>query len=243
MLGRRRTGTASQRRTGPPGEDPWWDGTDQAFAEHPLLDRRDLGKGWVPMAMVNNDERIDPHGDDEHSQAVRAARAARVLTALDEGHAWRDRRSSSLLVSRVEVFAAPDPGEHRLAWREHGVGCLDGVWRARWAERERTPGWIEARWRAPRDRPPPLGPAGAAPGEGRAVSLPLADAVDWITVEDQTGSDASGRILLYEHLTVWAGRALVTLTLRHDQTDDVDVAAAASVVATCRRLELLAPAG
>ena len=234
MLGRRRSGTATQRRTGPPGEELWWIAADQALAEQPVLDRRDLGKGWVPMAMVNNDERLDPHGDDPDSRSVRAARSQRTLTALDEGHAWRDRRSSSLLVSRVEVFAEPDGGGHRLAWRQHGVGCLDAVWRARWHERDREPGWIEARWRDPRDRPPPLGPAGSAEGDG--VSIPLADAVDWITVEDQTGSDAAGRILLYEHLTIWAGRALVTLTLRHDQADDVDMVAAAAVVAACRRL-------
>jgi hypothetical protein len=143
------------------------------------------------------------------------------------------------VVARVEVFGAPDDGAHRLAWREHGTGCLDAVWRARWSERDREPGWIEARWRSPRDRPPPLGPAGTDGVDVEPVLLPLADAIDWISVEDQTGSERTGRILAYEHLTLWVGRSVTTLTVRHDQVDDLDAVCAAAAVAAHARLGTL----
>ena len=69
-LGRRRT-PPGQRRTGPAGEEHWWDDADQAFVEAPFLATRDLGRGWQTVPMPNNAERLDPHGDDEHSAAIR----------------------------------------------------------------------------------------------------------------------------------------------------------------------------
>jgi hypothetical protein len=210
---RRPRTAADQRRTGPVGEEPWWDPHDQAFAEQPLLTRADLGKGWQAVEIPGNAERLDPYGDDPDSGAIRAVRAQRRLTALDEGHAWRIRTAGVLAVSRVEIFADADHAAHRTAWQEHGAACLDAVWRARWRERDRLPGWIEVR------RRPELS----------------TDAVDWLTVEDQTGSEQSGSVTLYEHVTIWSGRAVCTYTVRHDLADDrVDATAAAATTIAAR---------
>jgi hypothetical protein len=171
--------------------------------------------------MVNNEERLDPYGDDSHSQALRLAREARTLTALDEGQAWRRRKDGSLLVARVEVFAAADTEAQRQAWSEHGAACLDALWRQRWRERDREPGWIEARWRAATERP---------------ASLIDPGGLDWLTIEDQTGSAETEIVTMYEHLTVWSGRALVTLTIRHRQGEDLDAVAVAAVNTVGRRL-------
>ncbi|MEZ5139953.1 MAG: hypothetical protein R2711_14655 [Acidimicrobiales bacterium] len=110
----------------------WWDPADQAAAERPVLHHRDLGKGWHPVPMVNNLERLDPHGDDPASEAVRGARSSRRLTALDEGAAWRRRRDGALLVARVEVFAGDDEERHRAAWQASAAASLDAVFQARW---------------------------------------------------------------------------------------------------------------
>lgn len=231
--GRQRRADPSRRRTGPVGEEPWWDRADQAFAEQPVLDRRDLGKGWIPALMLNNSERLDPYGDDDHSQPLRAARALRGLRALDEGAAFRQRSDGALAVVRVEVFADAAVDAHRLAWRTHGAPCLDAVWRARWTEREQAPGWIEARWRDERDRPAPFGPTGGD------VDAALAAQLDWITIEDQTNTAETELVTRYEHLTLWSGRALATLIVRHDQLHDLDEASARAAAAMFGRLAAL----
>ena len=154
----RAAGADRRRRSGPPDETRWWVPADQRVAESALLHRRDLGRGWIPVPMVNNDERVDPYGDDDASAEMRAARDALVLTALDEGQAWRRRDDGALVVLRVEAFAG-DAAAIRARWSDLAEPCLDAVWRQRWREREREPGWIEARWRTPSDRPDRLRPA------------------------------------------------------------------------------------
>jgi hypothetical protein len=234
----RRSG-AQRRRSGPPGEQPWWDPIDQAAVEAPLLRRRELGKGWIPTLLVNNAEQLDPHGDDPDGVALRQVRDRRRLTGLDEGAAWRHRRTLALIVSRVEAYAQPDDGSHRLAWRERGAASLDALWRQRWRERDLEPGWIEARWVDVRDRVPPLGVA--VRGDGSAPEVPeldqdVADAVDWIHIEDQTQTPETGRVACFEHLTIWAGRGVATLVVRHDQVDDLDPTAAAAAARAHGRL-------
>lgn len=224
-----------QRRSGPEGEDPWWDPADQAFVEQPVLGRRDLGRGWVPALMLNNEERLDPYGDDPRAEILRAERAARRLTALDEGVAYRQRSDGALAVLRVELFASGDLDRHRLAWREHGAACLQALWAQRWEERERDPGWIEARWRDERDRAAPLGPVGGD------VVAPVAAAIDWIVVEDQTGTAETEVVTEYQHLTVWVDRAVATITLRHPQHLPLD-ATAATAAATAHARLLAQPA-
>ena len=95
---------------------------DQALAEADVLTTRSLGRGWRPVPMVNNAERLRPFGDDAASIAVEAARVRRGPTGLDEGRAWRHRDAGTLLVVRAEVYADAEPGvaaSHRAAWREH----------------------------------------------------------------------------------------------------------------------------
>ena len=232
MFGRR--GTAARRRSGPAGEERWWDEADQAVAESRLLRPADLGRGWSRAAMVNNAERLDPFGDDEASAAVRAVVGRRRRTALHEGDAWRRRRDGVLCVLRVEVFAVESEGDaaagvgavpHRRVWEEHGTASLDATWRQRWRERDRDPGWIEARRR---------------PEGERADEVPTPEDVTWLVVEDQTGIHDGGAVTIYEHLTIWAGRAVATLTLRHDLGVDVDdvAASAAGVVDRALRAAL-----
>lgn len=174
--------------------------------------------------MVNNVERLDPHGDDPASDAVRAARQARKLTALDEGAAWRRRRDGALLVARVEAFVDDDEAAHRAAWQANGAPSLDAVFRARWRERGREPGWIEARWCAASDRPDGL-------RAGAAEASEAADALDWLVVEDHIDLTAEDPVVVYEHLTLWAGRVLVTLILRHRLGEEVHQALAGAVPA------------
>lgn len=227
MLGRR--DTAARRRSGPAGEDRWWDPADQAVAESRLLRPADLGRGWSRAAMVNNAERLDPFGDDEASAVVREVVGRRRRTALHEGEAWRRRRDGVLCVLRVEVFDAgsdgggPDAGAaaHRRSWEEHGTASLDATWRQRWRERDREPGWIEARRR----------PVGDGADE---VATP--EDVTWLVVEDQTGVHDGGAVTIYEHLTIWAGRAVATLTLRHDLGVEVDDVAASAAQVVDRAL-------
>lgn len=232
MAAWRRRSTAAHRRSGPAGEERWWDPEDQAFAERPLLHHRDLGRGWIPVPMINNEERLDPWGDDPASVAVRAGRAERRLTALDEGAAWRRRSDGALLVARVEVYATDAVGPAREAWQAHGAACLDALWRARWREREREPGWIEARWRAEVDRPDALRPGSPSAGDAAA-------ALDWFTIEDHTEAAATEVVTAYEHLTLWAGRAVLVLTLRHGHASDADAAAVGAALAAWRRAQAL----
>lgn len=205
MLGRRRR-RAARRRSGPAGEEPWWDLDDQAFAESYLLAGRDFPKGWRPLIMVQNLERLDPWEGVEAAAAVAAAREARHLTALDEGSAWRDR-DNALVVLRVEVFEDPDDGEHRARWQADARDVLLETWKARWRERDQVPAWIEVREHGHEPIPDPeLG----------------GDAVDWYVIEDHTDPAGTGDVALHHHVTVWAGRALLTLTLRHSVGVDQD---------------------
>jgi hypothetical protein len=184
--------------------------------------------------MVNHLERLDPYGDDPASQAVRVAWTARRLTALDEGAAWRRRSDAALVVSRVEVFA-DEGGEgpvvaqaHRAAWREHAAPALDALWRARWHERDQAPGWIEARWVPEMDRPDALRTGGMGADA-------VAPDVDWLTVDDHTNAAEADAVAAYEHVTIWIGRVLVTLTVRHRHGDGIEPVVASAAVAAARR--------
>lgn len=186
--------------------------------------------------MVNNVERLDPLGDDPGSAAVRAARAHRRLTALDEGRAWRQRTGGSLAVLRLEVFADADEQRHRAAWRHHAEDSLDATWRARWSERDRSPGWIESRWVDTSDRPG-LFDGAVGPATGEAVpAIGAHAAVDWLRIEDHTDPAGEDRVTVYEHLTVWVGRPHVTVTIRHDLDHPADDVAARAAAALWRRL-------
>ncbi|MCB0969966.1 MAG: hypothetical protein KDA97_00390 [Acidimicrobiales bacterium] len=220
---RRRRSPVARRRSGPAAEDRWWDAADQAVAESRLLRASELGRGWSAAAMVNNAERLDPYGDDEDSAVVRAAAQARGRTALDEGDAWRRRRDGALCVLRTEVSSADDDGSHRRTWEAHGAASLDATWRQRWRERDRTPGWIEVRGRE-------------EPEAGAPRRPPTPDDVVWLVVEDQTGVHDGGSVTFYEHLMVWAGRGLATVTVRHDLGVEVDEAAVAAAIAVGRHL-------
>ena len=234
-----------RRRSGPEGEERWWDPLDQQVAEAPVLARADLARGWRPAPMMNNVERLDPLGDDPASELVRAARAQRHLTGLDEGRAWRRSPDGGLLVVRVEVFA-PEPLDadgatggdravgrvtaHRSAWQAHGAAALDATWRQRWRERDVEPRWIEARALEVDERPEPLHGFREAP-----TGSALTGAVDWLRIEDHTDPTGGGRVTLYEHLSLWLGRGLVTLTLRHDLDHDAADVAATAAAAVARR--------
>lgn len=208
-----------RRRGGPVDEERWWRPEDQVLAESELLRPDDLGRGWRTIPMVNNVERREPFAPCDATAIVQAARDARVLTALDEGEAWRRRNDPILAVARVEVFASADDGDHRRAWQTHGPDCLDVTWRARWRERDVTPGWIEASWLPIADRPV-------------EVFGPDVDAaVDWITVEDQTRDE----IEVYEYVAAWCGRLLFTLTVRHRLGIDLRDEIARACVAVSRR--------
>lgn len=218
MIGPRRTARRSNRRTaptgrrtGPPDEAPWWDDQDQTLIEQAPLRARQFGRGWVAVAMAANAERLDPFDGVEQADAVRTTRSARRPTALDEGRAWHRRADRSLAVLRLECFAETADDDHRATWQRDGPGVLDAVWRARWRERDLTPGWIEARWfRTDHD------PA-AAP---KPVAAP--EVIDWLRVEDHTDPTGAGEVTRYEHLTVWAGRSHAVLVVRHDLGVDLD---------------------
>jgi hypothetical protein len=220
IFGRTPPATGDRRRSGPPGEEHWWDDGDQAFVEQPLFSTADLGRGWQTVPMPNNVERLDPHGEDGHSAALRAEREKRRLTALDEGAAWRQRKERVLVVPRVEVFAEVDDRSHRAAWKMLGPACLDAVWRERWRERDVAPGWIEARWKDEADV------AAVAPtDDGGAGAL---GQIDWVTVEDHTTNAETG--------TIWCGRALATVIVRHDDALDLDATTMRVALAAYRRL-------
>ena len=71
------------------------------------------------------------------------------------------------------------------------------------------PAWIEATWH-----------------EHPATLLTAPEAVDWIVVEDHTDPSRGGRVSIYHHLTVWHGRAVATVTVRHELGLDLDEAVA-----------------
>ena len=204
MLGRRRR--TARRRSGPADEERWWDTDDQAFAEDYLIAGRDFPKGWRPLIMLQNVERLDPWEDVPEAAGVAAAREARHLTALDEGSAWRDG-DSALVVLRVEVFADPDHAEHRARWQADAHDVLLATWQARWRERDQVPGWIEVRTH------------GHEPIPDHADGT---DAVDWYEVEDHTDPSGSADVAIHHHVTVWVGRAVLTLTMRHSVGVDQD---------------------
>lgn len=216
-FGRRggRAGSGSQRRSGPVGEESWWDPADQAFAEQPILDRRSLGSRWLDVPMLNNAERREPYGTDDASTELEQARIARTPTALDEGRAWRHRDTLTLVVARVEVYAAPGD-DHRAAWQRLGVASLGATWRERWTERDQTPGWIEVVSVATGERP------GALHAFTDATPSGAAAAVDWFRVEDHTDPSGTGDVHLYQHLTLWSERAVVVLVARHDVGREID---------------------
>ena len=226
---RERGGRATARRSGPPGEVPWWDPDQQALVERPLLDRRVLGRGWIDAPMVNNVELLDPLGDDEASACIHDARRARVLVALDDGRAWRHRDGRGLVVQRVERYAdrSGDATAHRAAWQAHGRAALEATWRQRWQERDVVAGWIEARAVPPAERPDPLHAFAEAPLPAGAPS-----AVDWFRVEDHTDPARVGDVVLFQHVTIWRGSAQVTLTVRHPLGEPLEelVARTAAVV-------------
>lgn len=229
-------GMLTPRRSGPAGEDCWWNAQDQAFAEQDHLNARSFGRGWVAATMVNNAEALEPLGTDLASTEVSAGRIGRRLTALDDGRAWRRREGNVLAVLRVEVYADEnlDQGSeaHRAAWTARAEASLDATWRERWIERGVVPGWIEARWVGVSERPDPLHAFEAAmPPPGPAA------AIDWLRVEDHTGDGSS--VAVYEHLTVWAGRSQGTLTIRHEHMLNLDneaASAASKLHASLRRL-------
>jgi hypothetical protein len=151
--------------------------------------------------MPNNIEVIDPFEGLSEADAVRRARQLRRLTALDEGLAYRSH-DGALAVVRAEMFAEPDDVGHRTAWQRDGAKVLTATYRARWAEREVTPNFIETTVVEPDE-------------------LPMMDGspLDWLRVEDHTNPRGKATVTMYEHLTLWSGRAHVTVTLRHDLGD------------------------
>lgn len=171
-----------------------------------------LGRGWVDIEMTANVERLDPFDGVSQAEAVRSARLGRTLTALDEGRTWRQRTVGSLAVLRLERFASADESEHRRAWRDDATACLEAVWRVRWTERDRAPGWIEARpW------------LGEGPVGDVATPDRVEDWCDWYRIEDHTDPGNSQTVTCYEHLTIWGGRSHAILVIRHDLGVDVDV--------------------
>lgn len=157
--------------------------------------------------MINNLELIDPY-DGVDASAIRAARAARNLSALDEGVAYRAKHRQ-LLVLRTEVFVDPDETAHRAAWQADGPSVLTNTYRARWAERDVAPNWIETRVRPPSELPGDL--------DAR---------LDWLQVEDHTDPKRSGAVTMYEHVTLWCGRANAVVTVRHEQDQHIEALAA-----------------
>ena len=138
--------------------------------------------------MVNNLSLIDPY-EGVAAVAIRTARVARQLSALDEAVAFRAKHRQ-LLVLRTEMFVEQDETAHRAAWQADGPAVLTSTYQARWAEREVTPNWIETTVRPALELPDDVDPR-----------------IDWLRVEDHTDPRRSGVVSLYEHLTLWCGRA------------------------------------
>lgn len=224
MAGRRARqlpGVIGRRRSGPPTEEQWWEPNDQAFVQQPMLSRHDFPKGWRPAMMLNNQEALDPYADVEAADAIRRARAARVLTGLDEGAAYR-ARNHLLLVLRTEAFLRADEAGHRDAWHGDGPAALTATYRARWAEREVTPNWIETTVRRPGELPANVDPR-----------------IDWLRVEDHTDPKREGSVQIYEHLTLWCGRAHAVVTVRHGPEQHLEDMAQTVAEQLLARLELI----
>jgi len=194
LLGRR-TGGVRPRRGGPPDERPWWDPDDQARAERVAPGRVRLPRKWKPTTMINNAEVLDPYEGIEAAADLVRAREARHRTALVEGDAWRGP-SRQIAVLRVEAFAdrAVDHRPHRAAWTLEGPACLTETWRQRWVERDVEPGWIEV---------------------SRRDDIEIDPRIDWLRIEDHTDLADPTDVAVYQHLTLWAGRGVAVVTLRH----------------------------
>jgi hypothetical protein len=204
MLGRRSASTRS-RRGGPSDEHPWWDPDDQARAERVAPSRIGLPRKWKPTTMINNAEVFDPYEGIGAADALVETRDRRGRTALVEGDAWRGPRRQ-LAVLRVEAFADRDAGlaDHRAAWIRDGAPCLVETWKQRWTEREVEPGWIEATRREDVDVDP---------------------RIDWLRIEDHTNLADPTDVAVYQHLTLWAGRGVAVVTVRHLLDTPIDDAA------------------
>jgi len=197
---------------------------DQEFVQRPLLSRWDFPKGWRPTMMLSNQEVLDPYGGVDAAAAVRRARAGRVLSALDEGVAYRSA-SRQLLVLRTEAFRDPDEQVHRQAWQADGSSALTATYRARWADRGVVPSWIETRIRRPGELP-----AG------------VDQRIDWLRVEDHTDPEREGVVTIYEHLTLWCGRAHAVVTVRHEPDQHLEEMTLAVASRLLERLGTLPPA-
>ncbi len=205
------------RRGGPIGERQWWDPSDQAVVQEAVISAKTFGRGWMPVPMVANEERLDPYESIEGTEELRLVRNGRRLTALDEGSAWRQRSVGSLAVLRREVFGDPEEQRHRDCWQRQGDTMLTSVWQHRWLERDTPPGWIEARAKEEEITTRVLG--GSAPS------------IDWFEIEDHTDPKGGGEVTSYQHLTIWAGRQHATLVVRHQLGIDLDVTLGAVGVA------------
>jgi hypothetical protein len=204
LLGRR-AGGARARRGGPRDEQPWWDPDDQAQAERVAPGRVGLPRKWKPTTMINNVEVLDPYEGIEAATELVRARAGRHRTALVEGDAWRGP-SRQIAVLRVEAFADRDVDHrpHRAAWAVEGPESLVETWRQRWVERDVEPGWIEVT---------------------RRDDVVIDPRIDWLRIEDHTDLADPTAVAVYQHLTLWAGRGVAVVTLRHRLDTPVDDAA------------------
>lgn len=211
------------RRGGPPDEPPWWEPVDQRLAERVGPPRSGLPKLWKPTVVANNAEVFDPCAGIAAATDIAAARERRRRTALVEGDAWRGPRRQ-LVVLRVEAFADDDTDgrAHRDAWQRDGRAVLDEVWRQRWSERDVTPGWIDVRTRA---------------------DVEVVSDVDWLRVEDHTRLANPEDVAVYQHLTVWAGRGVAVVTLRHLLDTEADEVAGWFATAVLSRLRWAFDAG
>lgn len=173
-------------------------------------------RAWKRRPLINNAEVLDQFvGVPGGERLVRAA-TERRRTALDEGVAFAGT-DHQLVVSRLEVFAEPDDGPHREVWRHDAPTAMAALYRQRWHERGRTPNWVDGAW--------------------VELDWGLDERVDWLRVQDHTDRRDESGLLLFEHLHLWAGRALATLTVRHPPTVDADPLAAHLASRVLTRLE------
>lgn len=145
--------------------------------------------------MLNNVEVFDPYEGIGSAGEIVRARAERGRTALVEVDAWRGP-ARQVAVLRVEAFGDRDADAtaHRAAWQRDGAACLTETWRRRWAEREVEAGWIDV---------------------VRRDDVEADPHIDWFRVEDHTGLEDPADVKVYQHLTVWAGRGVAVVTVRH----------------------------
>lgn len=215
MVAIRRSGSVAKRRSGPDGEEPWWDPDDQRRAERATLTRRDLPKKWRRRVLVNNEESLDPYAAVPEAEQLTLAADARVRTALDDGTAAAGP-DMQLAVLRVEVFRDSDDTDHRTTWQNDGPAVMAALYRHRWRERDQNPGWVEATW--PR------------------FDWEMEPRVDWLRVEDHTDRRHESGLFLYDHLSLWAGRALASLTVRYAPGFDAEPVIVDLADATLARL-------